>query len=71
MYYDEKYLQSWVQSVLKRKFTDYELRELKKILTKEIAVLDNFSVELSGNAYGYDLITEIISLGSLQEYYNY
>nr|QBK92400.1 MAG: F-box-like family protein [Pithovirus LCPAC401] len=73
MYYDEEYLQIWAKSVLNRKFIDYELEELKKILTKEIAVLDHFNVEslASGSNYDYDIVTGIISLGSLQEYDNY
>nr|QBK93133.1 MAG: F-box-like family protein [Pithovirus LCPAC403] len=73
MYYNENYLQCWSQSVLNRKFTNHELGELKKIFTEEIAVLDHFNVEsLAGGincpSYDYDIVTGIISLGSLQEY---
>ncbi len=73
MYYNEEYLQNWSQSVLSRKLTDYELGELKKILTKEIAVLDHFNTEslasgINCPGYDYDIVTGIISLGSLQEY---
>ena len=73
IYYNEEYLQNWSQSVLNRRLTYYELGELKKILTKEIAVLDNFNLEslASGSGYDYDIVTGIISLGSLQEYDNY
>lgn len=76
MYYNEEYLQNWSQSVLSRKLTDYELGELKKILTKEIAVLDHFNTEslasgINCPGYDYDIVTGIISLGSLQEYDNY
>ncbi len=67
-YYDEEYLQNWAKSVLRRKFTKYELGELKKIMTKEIAVLAHFYEESGGNASGNDLITGIIFFESLQEY---
>nr|QBK93872.1 MAG: F-box-like family protein [Pithovirus LCPAC406] len=68
MYYDKRYLQAWAQSVLERNFTDYELGELKKIMTKEMAVLAHFSEESGGNADADDLISGIIFFESLQEY---